>query len=136
MKKSIGKLRSLILLACVWEIICLGIAPLTARSQEDYRPPYCEPRITTGQAKCNYDNGDNYEGSLVDGVPDGNGIYVYANGDRYDGRFRNGRPNGQGTFIFADDSRYEGTFQNGNIIDGRVIYDNGCLLYTSDAADD
>jgi len=119
------KLGSTILLALVWEAIAYGINPVPSGSQEQYRPPSCEPRITTGRAKCNYESGDNYEGNLVNGVPDGQGIYVYANGDRYEGRFRNGRPNGQGTFIFANDARYEGTFQDGVIVNGRVIYETG-----------
>ena len=91
MKKSIGKLGITIVLALAWETIGLGIHPLPSRSQDEYRPPYCEPKITTGQAKCNYENGDNYQGNLVNSVPDGNGIYVYANGDRYEGELLNGK---------------------------------------------
>lgn len=95
------------------------------QAQEAGRPPICTGNPPTGQVKCNYEGGDNYVGSFVNGFPEGNGIYVYANRDRYEGQFRKGLPNGQGTFIKSDDTRYVGTFKDGQITSGTIIFPNG-----------
>src|SRR4028119_760964 len=77
------------------------------------RPPVCEGSPPNGRVRCNYENGDNYEGNFVNGRPQGQGIYVYAKGDRYEGQFRNGVPNGQGVFLFAHADRMAGEFGTG-----------------------
>lgn len=87
--------------------------------------PSCVPDIANGVAKCNYPNGDNYQGALRGGLPNGQGVYVYAEGDRYQGEFLNGKPHGRGVFLRADDSRLEGVFENGILKIGRAVFPDG-----------
>ncbi|MBH5319319.1 ankyrin repeat domain-containing protein [Paenibacillus sp. GSMTC-2017] len=77
-----------------------------------------------------------YEGDLLDGVPNGKGIYTMDDGSKYEGEIRNGKPDihgkftlsdgtyyegqhvkgvleGQGTFVMTDKSKYVGQFKNG-----------------------
>ena len=123
MCELIKKLGTIILTASLLEIASYQLHPLPSQGQEPELTS-CEPRVTTGTAKCNYENGDNYVGQIVNSLPEGNGIYVYANGDRYEGQFRQGRPNGQGDFIFANDARYVGVIQNGVMRRGIVFFSN------------
>ncbi|GEM_PF-569022 len=87
--------------------------------------PSCVPDIADGVAKCNYPNGDNYQGELQGGLPNGQGVYVHAEGDRYQGSFFNGKPHGRGVFIKADDARLEGVFENGILKNGRAVFPDG-----------
>lgn len=87
--------------------------------------PSCLPDIADGVAKCNYPNGDNYQGELRGGLPNGQGVYVYGEGDRYQGEFLNGKPHGRGVFIRADDARLEGVFENGILKTGRAVFPDG-----------
>jgi hypothetical protein len=112
----------------------VGYLSLLANSQQSLaqapdsaqnRPPVCEGSPPNGRVKCNYENGDNYQGNFVNGRPQGQGIYVYSNGDRYEGQFGNGVPNGQGVFLFANDDRIVGEFRNGLIVRGEAIFANG-----------
>jgi hypothetical protein len=130
MLRSIQKLSAAILLSSgVGYLTLVGTAqPSTAQAapaQDQKRPPACEGSPPNGRVRCNYENGDNYEGNFVNGRPDGRGIYVYAKGDRYEGQFRNGVPNGQGVFLFANDDRMVGEFRNGLIVRGEAIFANG-----------
>ena len=113
----------------LWSLaVVIGIShplPSFAQKADGKQPPVCEGQLPTGMVKCNYEGGDNYKGSFVNGKPDGQGIMVYANRDRYEGQFRNGLPNGQGVFIFANDDRIVGAFKDGNITQGTVIFANG-----------
>lgn len=108
----------------------IPVSPLKAeepkdKPEEGKKSPVCDGNPPTGKVKCNYEGGDNYEGSFVNGKPEGQGIYVYANGDRYEGEFRNGLPHGKGMFLFKDDARYIGQFQEGSMKYGTVIFVNG-----------
>src|SRR5512136_504165 len=104
MPHSIQKIGMLIVAAISLETGIYLSNPLPSVAQDaGAKPPRCEGNSRNGKAKCNYEGGDNYAGNMVNGLPDGLGIYVYANGDRYEGQFRRGRPNGQGVFIFKDD---------------------------------
>lgn len=94
-------------------------------------------------------SGDRYEGSLRDGLPDGDGTCWYVNGSKYDGQFSRGRKHGRGIFTFSggdvysgeyvedvrqgqgvytyrDGSRYEGSFNNGTRNGkGRYVFKSG-----------
>ncbi|MYH15809.1 MAG: hypothetical protein F4149_11610 [Gammaproteobacteria bacterium] len=82
------------------------------------------------------DNGDVYEGDLVDGLRTGQGTYTWVdgrtytgafvadrrhgegvltwkNGNRYEGQFDGDRMHGQGVFTWSNGDRYEGTFARG-----------------------
>jgi hypothetical protein len=60
-----------------------------------------------------YENGDRYEGELVDDRPQGRGVGTYANGNRYDGEWVGGRRHGRGVFLYANGSRYDGEWIDG-----------------------
>ena len=53
---------------------------------------------------------------------------TFDNADRYVGEIQNGQFHGQGTYFFSNGNEYEGAFHEGKYY--------GCLLYTSDAADE
>lgn len=57
--------------------------------------------------------GDEYEGEVKAGKPEGNGVYRFANGDVYEGQFRNGTRHGTGLYRWANGCSYEGAFVRG-----------------------
>ena len=62
-----------------------------------------------------------YVGQVVNGKPEGKGIFYVNNGDRYEGDFRNGKAEGKGIYYYNDGDRYEGDFRNGKE-EGKGIY--------------
>lgn len=73
-----------------------------------------------------YDNGDIYEGELVDGKRNGKGKMEYANGDIYEGLFKNDLKAGKGKMTYANGDIYEGFFAKDKPSGrGRYIYVNG-----------
>ena len=56
----------------------------------------------TGSYK--YANGDIYEGSFIQRVPNGDGMIIYANGDTYTGNVVNGKKEGFGKLVAAPDN--------------------------------
>jgi hypothetical protein len=46
-----------------------------------------------------YDNGDRYEGDLLNGLRHGYGIYIWADGHKYAGEWLNNYRHGYGTFV-------------------------------------
>ena len=73
-----------------------------------------------------YDNGDSYEGEVIDELKDGKGVMIYKGGNKYDGEWKNDKKEGKGVFIYKSGSKYEGYFKN-NVKDGHGIfsYKNG-----------
>ncbi|MFU8814418.1 MAG: hypothetical protein ACNA7W_03670 [Pseudomonadales bacterium] len=89
----------------------------------------------TGRARMQWPDGRSYEGTWVDGLPDGHGIEIRPDGSRYVGEFRQGSragvgmleslegvyhgdwqddlPEGDGVFQAADGARYEGAWLQG-----------------------
>lgn len=59
-----------------------------------------------------YLNGDQYEGTLYRGKPDGQGILVFTNGESYRGEFSSGVFHGIGTYSYPSGHRYTGEFIN------------------------
>ena len=103
------KLKGMLRITPILLLSTIGLVSLGHRaiaqedsSESEYVPPYCEPAIESGFARCNYDDGANYIGYLEGGVPSGRGTYTSAEG-RYEGEFLNGRPSGQGRYILSDD---------------------------------
>ena len=53
-------------------------------------------------AKYFYVNGDEFEGTYVNGFKEGNGVYMSAQGSRYEGDFKLGKRSGQGFYQFKN----------------------------------
>ena len=67
-----------------------------------------------------------YVGQVVNGLPEGKGIYYYNNGDKYEGDWRNDKFEGKGIYFWNNGNRYEGSYRNG-LKEGKGIfyYNNG-----------
>jgi hypothetical protein len=69
--------------------------------------------IVSGTGKVVWANGDQFEGTMVNGRREGKGTFIWRNGQRYSGEWRHDAPNGKGTIVFTDGSRYEGDVKDG-----------------------
>ena len=66
-----------------------------------------------GKGEFRWANGQHYKGDWFRDQPHGRGSIVYPNGDRYTGDMRAGLPNGNGTLVFRNGSRYQGEVKDG-----------------------
>jgi hypothetical protein len=64
------------------------------------------------------DSQDHFEGWWNGGKLDGMGSVIHQNGERYDGAWKNDQPNGHGILTRADGSKLEGEFRNGKFVQG------------------
>ncbi|MFL6671818.1 MAG: MORN repeat-containing protein [Massilia sp.] len=63
-----------------------------------------------------YDNGDRYEGQWKDGLRDGSGRITYMLGGSYEGQWKRGKRDGKGVLVYAGSGRrYEGEFTQGRV---------------------
>ena len=95
-------------------------------SGEGGAPPPGAAPFSAGVATLDYENGDRYEGDVVNDLRHGKGRHACANGDTYDGGWRFDKRDGHGTMCFApkpgdggDDApraarglRYEGAWRD------------------------
>lgn len=81
-------------------------------------------------SRFTFENGDTYEGLVVNGVPNGNGIYIWADGDVYTGDFKDGVKHGKGIYFYGD-----GTIQNGHWENDEFRADLAYLDYTFGTVD-
>lgn len=81
----------------------------------------------SGKGRVEWDNGDVFEGTLVDGRPAGQGKRIFAaSGDQYEGTFADGVPHGQGTYGWKNGDRYTGEWSGGHKHGrGRYTWANG-----------
>ena len=71
-------------------------------------------------------SGEQYDGQLVKGVPNGRGLLLKANGDQYNGIFVDGKFEGRGVFHWIDGGEYKGKWvQNKRQGFGSMQYANG-----------
>ena len=98
-----------LLLAVMMAVLCMA-------------PAMAETTVDT----INYENGDVYVGEIVNGQPNGVGIYTLASGKIYRGEFVDGCFHGNGTYIWTDGMMYVGEF-NMDVIEGKgvVVYADG-----------
>lgn len=76
----------------------------------------------------NSEKGEKYEGTQVQGVPEGEGEYTFEDGSKYKGQWVNGKPHGVGTITWADGTSYEGWWKEGNMHGkGKYFDKNGVL---------
>ena len=60
-----------------------------------------------------------FEGSYVDDLRSGYGVYTYKNGDRYEGSWENDVFEGRGVLLGSDGTKFEGDFK-----DGKLMWEN------------
>lgn len=71
-------------------------------------------------------DGSKYDGQIVNGLKNGNGIIFYPNGATYEGGWRDDKFSGMGTFTWPDRSRYVGWHEYGQKNGfGKMFYANG-----------
>ena len=90
----------------------------------------------TGKGSFLFENGNNYSGEWVEGLPDGFGIMSFDNGDTYEGDWSKGKMNGFGEYHFFDQSKqrliekYEGNFVDGKREGyGKMTYKNRNIYF-------
>ena len=121
----------------------LAAAPETSRAPPMPRAAPAPAKLT-GQVHYKWDNGDVFDGQMLDGKRNGKGRMVWAsgqsydgdwrddvavgegalllvNGDRFQGQVTDGRPDGRGKMQFATGDVYEGQFDKG-IADVEGVY--------------
>lgn len=71
-------------------------------------------------------DGSKYEGSWVEDLREGYGVYQYANGDRYEGEWKQDLRHGQGSYFYAETgSKYVGLWKKGKMTGhGEIIHKN------------
>ncbi|KAL0211218.1 hypothetical protein P9112_009516 [Eukaryota sp. TZLM1-RC] len=82
-----------------------------------------------GQGKCEYANGDKYEGTYDSGVRSGEGTYIWQHPEHsfyYQGNYDQGIRNGEGKLNLPDGSSYSGQWKDGLPHgEGTFTYANG-----------
>ena len=79
-----------------------------------------------GQGKYSWKNGDFYRGNWSDGVMEGRGFLQFSNGDKYVGQWKENKMHGRGHYIWRNagdvmtDSKYEGYWEDGVIKDPEI----------------
>ena len=74
-----------------------------------------------GHGTFQWDNGDMYIGSWVNGLPNGQGKFIWENGDNYMGAFDDGKLSGKGTYKWKTGNSYNGIWAE-NKMNGRGTY--------------
>lgn len=82
--------------------------------------------LVSGRGRIIWDNGDQFDGTMVRGQKEGRGEFRWANGQRYSGDWSRDQPNGRGTIRYPNGDRYTGDMRaglpNGN---GTLNFANG-----------
>jgi hypothetical protein len=82
--------------------------------------------VVSGNGRIVWDNGDQFEGTLVRGQKEGKGEFRWANGQRYRGDWSRDQPNGKGSIQFPNGDRYSGDMRNGLPNGaGALVFSNG-----------
>ena len=92
--------------------------------------------IPNGQGTMTYTNGDVYTGEWKDGLKSGQGTITYASGTVYEGEWKDDKRNGQGTYTWASGNIYVGEFKD-NVRNGHgtVTWTDG-TVYEGEWKDD
>ena len=83
--------------------------------------------IPNGKGKYIFNNGEIYEGSIIDDKFEGYGKYIYENGEYYIGQWQEDFRNGKGILYYKNGTKkYEGDFLNDKFEgNGKYIWENG-----------
>lgn len=92
--------------------LVLGVAPYRpADLLRDSNATLClAGDCWNGTGLWRHPNGDWYEGTFVEGVREGGGVFTLADGRIYSGGYARGLFHGRGTYFWPDGSRWTGTF--------------------------
>ncbi len=74
---------------------------------------YTQP--STAGLRYTYQDGSIFEGTQVNGLPEGSGTCHYANGDYYSGGWSHHAPHGEGTLMMTDGRRLQGRWVYGRL---------------------
>ncbi len=80
----------------------------------------------TGQVHYKWDNGDVFDGQMLEGKRNGKGRFLWADGQTYDGDWRDDVAVGEGALVFVNGDRFQGQVKDGKP-DGRgkMQFSNG-----------
>ena len=94
--------------------------------REDGEEQPCS-RGYNGVGLAKYHNGDTYNGTFVDGVREGKGVYTYAEKvEKYDGEWHENMRHGIGKMTYSEAGEYNGFWENGKRHgEGVFNYTNG-----------
>lgn len=93
--------------------LCVDVEKESGTSYKFYRGQI-QSGTFTGRGTLVYVNDDRYEGNLVNGRPQGKGMFLAVEkNERYEGDFRNGFFHGRGIFTYANGDQYTGQFAGG-----------------------
>ena len=96
------------------------------KKEEEKKETKKEEKTQKENNRTIYDNGDIYEGELVNGKRNGKGKMEYTNGDIYEGLFKDDLKAGKGKMIYANGNIYEGFFAKDRPSGkGKLLYKNG-----------
>ena len=98
------------------------------------RITFRKKRHISGGEKKKYENGDEYDGDIIDGKRDGNGKMTYKHGDVYDGKWENDKRHGKGVFRYAF-GVYEGDWMDDKMHGKGVILNRMGGKYEGDWMD-
>jgi len=127
---EVSKLQCVNAYECATEELCaqklIESADITILSENQVSSSVNVKQQINKTERIVYDNGDVYEGDLVNGVLNGKGKYIWKNGEVYEGDYLNGKRTGRGKYIYANGEVYEGDWLNGRRTGrGKYIYANG-----------
>lgn len=93
--------------------------------------------IVSGTGRVEWNNGDVFEGTLVNGKSEGHGTMTWKkSGNRYVGPWVNDVQHGQGLMIFSGGSRYEGQYRHGKMSGtGKYFYGDSGDQYEGELLD-
>ena len=74
-----------------------------------------------GHGTFQWENGDMYIGSWINGLPNGNGKFIWENGDNFTGNFEEGKLSGQGRYKWKNGNSYNGQWVE-NKMSGRGTF--------------
>lgn len=77
--------------------------------------------ISGSYAEITTEEGNDYKGEVLNGMPHGKGVLSYSNGTKYVGKFVNGKAYGKGTITYASLERYKGDWEN-DLPHGRGVF--------------
>ncbi|OMJ65713.1 hypothetical protein SteCoe_37741 [Stentor coeruleus] len=97
--------------------------------EEQYTGSYLEGTLKNGNGKCEYANGDVYEGLWENDKKEGSGKFTWANQQFYDGNWKLDEMDGEGVLQMTDGSYYSGFFKNGQYFSkGYLAMADGTIL--------